>query len=207
MDARTLAKQERRAKLEAELAAKILALPGKRYGVLLADPGWRFEPYSRTTGMDRAADNHYVTEVLAKIMALDVASIAAPDSVLFLWITNPMLPQGLAVMARWGFTYKTNFAWAKDRLGTGYWSRNQHELLLVGTRGRIPAPAPGTQWSSLIVAPRRAHSQKPDAVYELVERYYPNLPKLEMFCRGEGREGWSVWGAEAIQPNVTEVAA
>jgi N6-adenosine-specific RNA methylase IME4 len=93
---------------------------------VLADPGWRFEPYSRGTGMDRAADNHYATEVLGKIMALDVARIAAPDSVLFLWVTNPMLPQGLAVMGACGFKYKSNSAWAKDRVGTGYWSRNQH---------------------------------------------------------------------------------
>ena len=206
MDARTLAKQQRRARLEAELASRILALPDKRYGALLADPGWRFESFSRLTGMDRAADSHYATELLGKIMALDVASIAAPASVLFLWVTNPMLPQGLAVMAAWGFKYKSNFAWAKDRVGTGYWSRNQHELLLVGTRGKIPAPAPGTQWSSLIVAPRRLHSQKPDAVYELVERYYPNVPKLEMHSRlASPRPGWTHWGLQA--PRTDDLAA
>jgi N6-adenosine-specific RNA methylase IME4 len=192
------AKQERRARLEAELGACIRALPARRYGVILADPPWRFEPYSRVTGMDRAAENHYPTSPLEEIKTLDVGSIAAPDCVLFLWATVPMLPQALAVMAAWGFAYKSSFTWAKDRMGTGYWSRNQHEMLLVGTRGRIPAPAMGTQRSSLIVAPVREHSHKPDEAYELIESYFPSLPKIELHARGAiARPGWSQWGAEA----------
>src|SRR5829696_9050827 len=90
------AKAERRASREADLARKITALPSKRYGLLFADPPWRFEPWSRETGMDRAADNHYPTMTADEIRALDVASIAAPDSVLWLWATAPMLPDALA---------------------------------------------------------------------------------------------------------------
>jgi N6-adenosine-specific RNA methylase IME4 len=192
------AKRARRAQLEADLAARIRALPDKRYGVILADPPWRFEPYSRETGMDRAAENHYPTSPLDEIRALDVRSIAAPDSVLFLWATVPMLPQAVDVMVAWGFTYKSNFAWAKDRIGTGYWNRNQHELLLIGTRGRVPAPAMGTQRPSLIRAPVRRHSQKPDETYAIIESYYPTMPKIELHARGiVSRPGWDVWGAEA----------
>ena len=77
-------KRARRARLEAELGARQRALPDKRYGVVYADPPWRFEPYSRVTGMDRAADNHYPTSPLAEIKALDVEFIAAADCVLFL---------------------------------------------------------------------------------------------------------------------------
>ena len=76
------------------------------FGVIYADPPWRFEPYTRDTGMDRAADNHYPTMTLDEIKALDVPSIAAEDCVLFLWATAPMLPQALEVMTAWGFTYK-----------------------------------------------------------------------------------------------------
>jgi hypothetical protein len=136
---RTIEKRERRARREAELGERQRALPDKRYGVILADPPWRFEPYSRITGMDRAADNHYPTSALEEIKGLAVASIAAPDCVLFLWATVPMLPQAHEVMAAWGFAYKSNFAWAKNRMGTGFWNRNKHELLLIGTRGHIPA--------------------------------------------------------------------
>ena len=138
----TAEKQQRRAEREAELGAKQLALPAKRYGVIYADPPWRFEVYSRDTGLDRDASNHYPVQALEKIKALDVASIAAPDCVLFLWATAPMLPEALEVMAAWGFAYKTNFVWAKDRAGTGYWARNQHEHPARRNARRIPAPLP-----------------------------------------------------------------
>jgi N6-adenosine-specific RNA methylase IME4 len=193
----TTKKQERRAEREAELGAKQCALPSKRFGVILADPAWRFEPYSRKTGMDRAADNHYPTTSLALIKALNVGSIAAKDAVLFLWATAPMLPQALEVMAAWGFTYKSNFVWSKSRAGTGYWNRNKHEHLLIGTRGAIPAPAMGTQWASLVEAPTGKHSAKPERFLELIEEYFPNLPKIELNRRGQPREGWSAWGNEA----------
>lgn len=75
----TETKQRARAAREAALASTILALPDKQYGVLLADPGWRFEPFSRETGVDRAADNHYVTEPATEIATLSGASIAARD--------------------------------------------------------------------------------------------------------------------------------
>ena len=88
--------------------------------------------------MDRGGRNHYPTMSLEEIKALDVAAIAADDCVLFLWATAPMLPQALEVMAAWGFAYETQFVWVKDRVGTGYWFRNRHELLLVGVKGENP---------------------------------------------------------------------
>jgi N6-adenosine-specific RNA methylase IME4 len=191
-------KRARRARLEAELGARQRALPDKHYGVIYADPPWRFEPYSRVTGMDRAAENHYPTSPLTEIKALDVKAIAAADSVLFLWATVPMLPQALEVMKTWGFEYKSHAIWAKDRVGTGYWFRNQHELLLIGTRGHVPAPAMGTQWSSLVEASVGRHSEKPAAFCEMIEAYFPTLPKIELHARGVvARAGWEVWGLEA----------
>jgi N6-adenosine-specific RNA methylase IME4 len=200
----TIPKQARRARLEAELGARILALPVKQYGVGLADPGWRFEPYSRVNGMDRAADNHYATSSLEAIKALDVSSFMAPNSVMFLWSTVPMIMKAGEVLEAWGFTYKSQFAWPKTRaggslaLGTGYWNRNAHELLLVGTRGKIPAPAPGTQWPSVIFAPVGRHSEKPAIFHEMIESYYPTVPKIELFAR-TARAGWDRWGLEAPQ--------
>jgi N6-adenosine-specific RNA methylase IME4 len=191
-------KKERRAQLEAELGARQRALPDRRYGVIYADPPWRFQPWSRETGMDRAAENHYPTSLLAEIKALDVESIAAADCVLFLWSTVPMLDQALEVMKAWGFEYKSSFTWGKNRMGTGYWARNQTEYLLIGTRGKVPAPAMGTQWSSLILAPVGRHSEKPETFCEMIESYFPTLPKIELHARGiVPRPGWDVWGLEA----------
>ena len=193
-------KRERREARETELgaaqAARNLALPAKRYGVILADPEWRFEPWSRETGMDRAADNHYPTSVTEVIAARPVQSIAARDCALFLWATAPMLPHALTVMAAWGFAYKSHIIAVKPRIGTGYWFRSEHELLLLGTCGDVPAPAPGTQWSSTREMPIGRHSEKPDWQYELIEAYFPSLPKIELNAR-KGRPGWDSWGLDA----------
>jgi N6-adenosine-specific RNA methylase IME4 len=99
------------------------------------------------------ADNHYVTAGTKEIAVLPVSNIAADDSVLFLWAISSMLPDALYVMHRWGFAYKTAYVWVKDRIGLGYWARSKHEHLLIGTRGHVPAPAPGTQWAPVIEAP------------------------------------------------------
>lgn len=191
-------RKKNRARRERELGRKQLKLPDKKYGVIVADPEWRFEPWSRETGMDRAADNHYPTSVTKVIAARDVPSIAAKDCILFLWATVPMLPQALLVMGAWGFDYKSHYIWAKDKIGTGYWNRNKHELLLIGTCGHIPCPAPGQQWDSLIYSPRYAHSEKPDIFLRMIEGYFPTLPKIELNRRGPARPGWSAWGLEAL---------
>jgi N6-adenosine-specific RNA methylase IME4 len=192
-----LLKKPRRDQRERDLGDAIRSasakLGTKLYGVIYADPPWDLAPYSRETGMDRAAANHYPTMTLDAIKAIKVP--AARDAVLFLWATAPMLPQALDVMAAWGFTYKSHCVWLKDRIGLGYWFRSKHELLLVGTRGNIPAPAPGEQMDSVIACAARRHSEKPAAFAELIDGYFPTLEGLEMFARGP-RLGWAVWGAE-----------
>jgi N6-adenosine-specific RNA methylase IME4/ParB-like chromosome segregation protein Spo0J len=195
VSASTKVKQVKRIEREQMLATKQRALPQKKYGVIGADPEWKFKPRSEA-GMDRSADNHFPTSELEKIKARDVPSIAADDCVLFLWATIPMLPQALEVMKVWGFKYVSGCCWAKNHAGTGYWFRNRHELLLVGTRGNVPAPAPGTQWDSLIEAPVGEHSVKPDWWLELIEAYFPTLPKIELNRRGPARPGWDAWGNE-----------
>jgi len=190
-------KKVARAEKEKALAEKTisvsLASEARRYGVVYADPPWRFETFSEN-GMDRSADNHYPTMDLEAIKALPIP--AAADSVLYLWATAPMLPEALEVMQAWGFTYKSHAVWSKDRAGTGYWFRNKHELLLVGTRGNVPAPAPGTQLPSILESPLGRHSEKPALFAEMIEQLFPNTPKIELFCRSP-RAGWAAYGNEA----------
>lgn len=204
-DAKKLRREEREIalaeKIEAGNAALVAAgAAGKRYGVIYADPEWRFEPWSRETGMDRAADNHYPTSPVEIIASRPVGEIAADDCALFLWATRPMLPQALDVVAAWGFAYKSCTVWGKQRAGEargpGYIFTDESEILLYATRGNVPAPAPGLQWPSLIIAPVGRHSAKPERFRELIESYFPTVPKIELNAR-ERHEGWEAWGAEA----------
>jgi N6-adenosine-specific RNA methylase IME4 len=191
-------KAERRAQRELDLATKQTALPDKRYGVIVADPEWRFEPYSRETGMDRAADNHYPTSTTEVIAARPVQDIAAADCALFLWATAPMLREGIRVLEAWGFEYRSHAVWDKIHIGTGFWFRNRHELLLLGIKGDIPCPAMGEQFASVFTIARKEHSAKPEQFLELVEQYFPHLPKIELNRRGPARPGWDAWGNEAL---------
>ncbi len=146
--------------------------------------------------MDRAADNHYPTSTTDDVAERNVESIAADDAVLFLWATVPLLRDAFFVMECWGFDYKSHIVWDKIHIGTGYWFRNRHELLLIGTRGNIPAPAMGDQFPSVMSIARKEHSAKPEQFLELIEQYFPNLPKIELNRRGPAREGWDAWGNE-----------
>jgi N6-adenosine-specific RNA methylase IME4 len=109
---------------------------------------------------------------LDEIKALPVTTrLAADDCVLFLWATVAMLEEAFEVMKAWGFCNKSNMAWDKEIIGTGYWARNQHEHLLIAVRGDPPAS------------------------YAIIEAMYPDLPKLELFAR-QARSGRDVWGNE-----------
>jgi N6-adenosine-specific RNA methylase IME4 len=172
-------------------------LPRNHFAAILADPPWRFKVYDEATGSSRAASNHYAVMDLADICALPVGDyLAARDAALFLWVTAPFLEQAFAVIAAWGFKYSTGLVWVKDKLGTGFWARSQHEHLLIGRRGKFRAPAPAHRPSSVIQAPRREHSRKPDQVYSIIEQAYPTLAKVELFAR-HARSGWVAWGDEA----------
>jgi hypothetical protein len=135
---------ERMAKVAATCNQNTPFPSDRRYAVLYADPPWHFEVYNEESGVERAAGNHYSTMSLDEICALSVVSLATVDAVLFMWTTAPHLRESFDVLAAWGFEYKTNIVWVKDKIGLGYFVRNQHELLLVATRGDMPSPSPAT---------------------------------------------------------------
>jgi len=218
-DLDTLVKQEKRAAKERDLGAATRAAnealerrpwarpSGEpalaRYNVIYADPPWRLEPYSRESGLNKAADHYYPTMNSMDIADMPVRDICAEACALFIWATAPMINDALMVLDAWGFRYKSQFVWVKERIGTGYWNRNRHEILLVGTCGGIPAPAPGTQFESVLeTAPGEVlpHSQKPQSARAMVEAYFPSLPRIELFARPSAAAGWDVWGNEAPAP-------
>ncbi len=86
--------------------------------------------------------------------------------------------------------------WVKDRIGMGYYARQQHEFLLIGRRGSLPVPDPEDRPASVVTAPRGEHSAKPDLFYQLIERMYPLAERCELFQR-RPRPGWAGWGNEA----------
>jgi N6-adenosine-specific RNA methylase IME4 len=189
---RALAEREMAVKAAHASAQLQQKTAGKLYAVIYADPPWRFEPYSRETGMSRAADNHYATLSTDAIAAIRVP--AAKDCILYLWATTAMKQDALRVMVAWGFTYKTTYFWHKPGRGHGYWScEEQVEELLVGTRGRVPAPVLGMQPLQMQTYPKGRHSAKPAAFRAMIEQLYPTAPKIELFARSMPAPGWDAW--------------
>lgn len=137
----------------------------------------------------------YKTMTMEDLNSLPVKEIADPEGcVLFLWATVPLLPESIGLMKHWGFKWKTSLFWRKvGRLGMGFWYAGQIELCMLGIMGKVKPFR--CRRRNVIESKPRAHSQKPDEIWELVEPYAQE-PRIELFCRGEPRPGWYGWGLE-----------
>ena len=180
--------KERRERMHEEKRTR--ELPTGKYAVIYADPPWQYD----NSGFNESADNQYPTMPLDEICELPIGDLADETTVLFLWATNPLLPEALQVMASWGFEYKTNIAWIKDAgRGKGWYLKSKHELLLIGVKSETPHPI--ERPDSCFEADRgNVHSRKPEKAYEIIESMYPGN-KVELFSRVE-RDGWDSWGNE-----------
>lgn len=180
-----------------------------RFATVLADPPWQFQNRTGKVAPEHRRLNRYGTMTLDDIKALPVSEVSAATSHLYLWVPNALLPEGLAVLAAWGFQYKSNLVWHKirkdggpDGRGVGFYFRNVTELVLFGVRGKNARTlAPGRRQVNFLKTQKREHSRKPDEFYDLVEACSPG-PFLELFARG-ARPGWTGWGdqAEHYQPD------
>jgi N6-adenosine-specific RNA methylase IME4 len=173
----------------------------ERFSVIYIDPPWEVVTYS-DRGKDRGPERHYPTMTIERIRALRIP--AADDCVMYCWRTAPHAALAHSALEAWGFAYVSEHIWGKVtaagavRTGTGRWNRNAHEVLMVARRGKMPCPAPGTQFPSLILAPVREHSEKPDIFADMIEAMFPNCARLEMFAR-RPRAGWTSHGNELVE--------
>jgi N6-adenosine-specific RNA methylase IME4 len=186
----------------AELAVKnLLTVEPRHFGTILADPPWRFTNRSGKMAPEHKRLRRYPTMSLDEIMELPVSRIARPSSHLYLWVPNALLAEGMEVMRRWGFTYKTNIVWYKirkdggpDGRGVGFYYRNVTELCLFGVRGHLRTGPAGRRQVNIIEAQKREHSRKPDELYDIIEACSPG-PYIELFAR-RMRADWMAWGNE-----------
>jgi N6-adenosine-specific RNA methylase IME4 len=185
-------------------ASDLLNFVGQsRFATVLADPPWQFANRTGKIAPEHRRLSRYGTMILEEIMQLPVGDIAKPTAHLYLWVPNALLPDGLAVMKAWGFTYKSNLVWHKvrkdggsDGRGVGFYFRNVTELILFGVRGKNARTlAPGRSQVNLIATRKREHSRKPDEQYAIIQACSGG-PYLELFARGT-QKNWTVWGNQA----------
>lgn len=181
---------------------------GKKYKIIYADPPWQYRVYSKK-GQGRSAENHYHTMNIKDIMALPVDKIADRDCILFLWITFPCLKEGIEVMERWGFKYKTcGFNWVKRNkkkntyfMGLGFWTRSNSEVCLIGTKGQPKRVSKSV--SQICDARIMEHSRKPTEIRERIVELCGELPRIELFARDKVK-GWDSLGDEIDGKDIRE---
>ena len=162
------------------------------YEIIYADPPWRYDtPPPRTRD---AIESHYPTMDIEEIKNMNIPS--ADNCILYLWATSPLIENALSVLSSWGFTYKSMLIWDKNRIGLGYWFRVQHEILLVGVKGDVRCPPQSKRISSVYKETRGRHSKKPNSIRRLIDEWYPDKTKLELFAR-DTFCGWDTHGNEA----------
>lgn len=168
------------------------------YGLIMADPPRHFRTRSAKGITAKGATGQYATMTRDDIEALPIGDLAAKDAILWLWATNPMLPDAFAVLRAWGFTFKTAGHWAKTTrhgklaFGAGYILRCAGEPFLIGTRGK---PRTSRSVRSVVMGQIREHSRKPEEAYTAAETLLPGVDRLDLFARQE-RAGWTAWGNE-----------
>ena len=189
---------------QASAAEDLLSRVAGPYTTILADPPWRFTNRTGKMAPEHQRLLRYPTMTLEEILELPVNRLAAAQAHLYLWVPNALIAEGMEVMKRWGFTYKTNLVWYKvrkdggpDGRGVGFYFRNVTELVLFGVRGHMRTLTAGRRQTNIVLTRKREHSRKPDELYDIIEACSPG-PYLELFAR-HARRGWDAWGNEDVE--------
>ena len=173
----------------------------KKYNIIYADPPWTFKVWSKKGKEKKSPENHYGCMRRQEIQSLPIRNICDDNCILFLWVTFPCLKEGLELISKWGFEYKTcGFTWVKKNrksdswfLGLGYWTRANAELCLIATKGKPKRVSKSVH--QICDARIREHSRKPDEIRDRIVELCGDLPRIELFARQEVL-GWDCFGNE-----------
>lgn len=185
--------------------------PDKKYNIILADPPWKYNSRANhKTRFRGGACGHYKLMSMKEIKALPVGDLAEENCALFLWTTFPYIDKQIQLFDHWGFKYRTvGFTWIKLNkknkkpfFGVGFYCKSNAEVCLLGIKGRLKPVS--NKVSSVVMSPRRKHSQKPDEVRSRIVELFGDLPRIELFAR-EGEPGWDLWGLEAEEGKEVEI--
>ena len=173
----------------------------KEYQIIYADPPWTYRVWS-ANGSKRSASQHYSTMSKEELQQIPIQKLSANNSVLLIWITAPCLEQGLELIKKWGFIYKTiGFTWIKKNRksnglfwGMGHYTRSNAELCLLATKGK-PLKRASRAVHQVVESPIREHSRKPDEVRSRITKLFGDLSRIELFARHKA-DGWDSIGKD-----------
>lgn len=177
----------------------------KSFDLIYIDPPWHH--YGSTT-KDAAAGKHYPLMTQKELKALPIKSILNKKGMVFMWATGPRLHYAIELINAWKLHYRgVAFVWVKTRKdgaiinGQGVpptFTKPTTEFLLLSTTTKTGRPIPLKKFNTpqVILAPRSAHSAKPELFREkIIETLKEPYSKLEIFGRNK-IPGWDVLGNE-----------
>jgi N6-adenosine-specific RNA methylase IME4 len=195
------------AKQAAEIRKEPPPLPGNGpYRVVVIDPAWPYE--LRDEDPSRRGVRDYPSMSIEEICKVEVRSIMHEDSIIFMWVTNFVLVQGIhtTVLQRWGeFEAKTLITWPKDKMGNGDWLRSQTEHVIMAVRGKPVVES--ANLTTLLKGPfhlvrKNAHSSKPVEFYDFVEKLCAAPRYADLCSRYQHNDKWDCHGDEAPRPSL-----
>jgi N6-adenosine-specific RNA methylase IME4 len=171
------------------------------YQVVLVDPPWSYNDTKTGGSMKSAANQVYDVMDLEALATFPIHGLASPNSVVFMWTTNPMMREAHILLGAWGYEYKTMVTWVKTgRIGMGHWFRGNTEHCLVAKRGKVKSFKSAIR--NHFEATPTGHSAKPMELYGMIDEACGHLePKVELFSR-QAFPGWHAWGNE-VQSDLT----
>ena len=168
-------------------------LPEGVFEVICIDPPWPYGTKYDASG--RRAASPYPELSLEELASITLP--AADDCFLWLWTTHQFMRHSFALLDSWGFKEAAILTWVKNRMGLGHWLRSQSEFCIMAVRGHPPLNL--TNETTILNAPMRQHSRKPDEFYQMVESLCIGR-RLDYFSR-EKRPGWAQMGSEPAKFN------
>lgn len=171
------------------------------FNLIYADPPWEY--VDKCKDGKRGAGFKYPTMKATEIARIPVWQLSNPESCLLaMWWVPTQPEEALLVMKSWGFRLMTmkGFTWGKTNkhkgnhaIGMGHMSRANSEDMLFAIRGRLPQRI-NKGICQLQTFPRTEHSAKPPEFRDLLVELLGDVPRIELFARGDIPDGWSGWG-------------
>lgn len=174
----------------------------KKYQIIYADPPWR----QSKGGKKNVRPNSSGKQLDYPVLSLDdiqtilksAGEISRDNRVMFLWTIEKYLPQAEQIASNLDYKLHARMIWNKvTGIPAAFTIRYGHDCLLYLYHGKLLPVAKEERGKihSVFTEQVTRHSKKPQIAYEIIERLYPNVQRLELFAR-ERRQGWDVWGNE-----------
>lgn len=179
----------------AEVQSKV---GGRLFDVIMMDPPWQLSSSQPSRGVAIAYQS-LGDDFIQKIPIPKLQT----NGFIFIWTINAKYAITVKLMEHWGYKLVDEITWIKKTIngkiakGHGFYLQHAKESCLIGVKGNIDSSFQKNIGSDIIFSQRRGQSQKPEEIYELIEKLIPDGFYLEIFGRRNNlRDRWVTIGNE-----------